>query len=477
MPLALRAALAIALLIGFYVLAISVALGIMMVPLAEIVFLDRIHFKLAIGCAIAGLVILWSILPRIERFVAPGSLLERSDHPELFTVIDDVAGAAGQRPPAEVYLVHDVNAFVGERGGVMGLGSRRIMGIGLPLLQALSVSEFRAVIAHEFGHYTGGDTALGPWIYRTRSAIGRTVSNLDESGWWLLLLVNLPFKGFASLFMSVTLAISRAQEYAADALAARLEGPAVLGTSLRRIHGAALAYGAYFEGELIPVFESGHRPPIASGFQQFMDAPTIRTSVQTSVEQEMAQGRSSAHDTHPCLRDRLAALEDLPARSQPDDPRPAVDLLGDLPAAEEALLRAVLAIPLSSLTPLGWDEVGRATYLPHLREQLGKVSKLSGQAILDLDIGGAASHAPAGTPPQERVQAGMRVFQAAALVALADAGWHIDAPPAGHVQATRDGHTVVPWSLLEAIHKDHAPVSTWEQALRQAGVTEDVRVP
>jgi heat shock protein HtpX len=44
--------------------------------------------------------------------------------------------------PAEFYVVDDVNAWVAERGGVLGIGGRRVMGIGLPLLQALSVSEF-----------------------------------------------------------------------------------------------------------------------------------------------------------------------------------------------------------------------------------------------------------------------------------------------------------------------------------------------
>src|SRR2546430_16869096 len=80
--------------------------------------------------------------------------------------------------PTEVSLVADVNAFVTTRGGFMGFGSRRVMGLGLPLLQTLGVRELRAVLAHEFGHYHGGDTKLGPWIYKTRAAIGRTLQGL-----------------------------------------------------------------------------------------------------------------------------------------------------------------------------------------------------------------------------------------------------------------------------------------------------------
>ena len=71
---------------------------------------------------------------------------------------------------------------VAERGGVMGAGSRRVMGVGLPLLDLLTVPQFRAVLAHEFGHFVGGDTRLGPWIYKTRAAIGRTTDTMGVRG-------------------------------------------------------------------------------------------------------------------------------------------------------------------------------------------------------------------------------------------------------------------------------------------------------
>jgi heat shock protein HtpX len=41
-------------------------------------------------------------------------------HPQLFAEIDGVARATGQAMPADVYLVPDVNAWVAQRGGMMG---------------------------------------------------------------------------------------------------------------------------------------------------------------------------------------------------------------------------------------------------------------------------------------------------------------------------------------------------------------------
>ena len=57
------------------------------------------------------------------------------------------------------------------------------MAVGLPLLSVLNISEFRGVVAHEFGHYDSGDTSIGPWVYKTQAAMIRTFINpkLEEN--------------------------------------------------------------------------------------------------------------------------------------------------------------------------------------------------------------------------------------------------------------------------------------------------------
>ena len=143
-----RTIASVALLIGFYAMALSLALGLALLPVLEIAVIDRIHIKLALLCLVGAGIIVWSILPRFDRFQAPGPRLRAEHHPRLFEHIESVAEATGQAMPAEVYLVPDINAFVTQRGGIMGLGSRRVMGLGLPLMQVLSISQLRAVIAH-----------------------------------------------------------------------------------------------------------------------------------------------------------------------------------------------------------------------------------------------------------------------------------------------------------------------------------------
>src|SRR5882724_7141460 len=180
MSLTTRAIVAILLMLGFYLLALGLAAGLIWIPYADWVYANRVD-RIAIICIIGAGAILWSILPRFDRFKAPGPRITAAEQPRLFVEISNIARSVGQGMPRDVYLIPDVNAWVAQRGGIMGIGSHRVMALGLPLMALLTVSQFRAVVTHEFGHYYGGDTKLGPWVYRTRTAIIRTVSTLSRT--------------------------------------------------------------------------------------------------------------------------------------------------------------------------------------------------------------------------------------------------------------------------------------------------------
>src|SRR5437660_12228244 len=120
------------------------------------------------------------VVPRREKFEPPGTPLDRDTHPLLFAELDDIAGSLNEALPGEVYLIGQVNAFVADRGGILGFGSRRIMAVGLPLLSVLNISEFRGLVAHEFGHYQSGDTSIGPWVYKTQAAMIRSFQSIGS---------------------------------------------------------------------------------------------------------------------------------------------------------------------------------------------------------------------------------------------------------------------------------------------------------
>jgi len=119
-----RAVLAVLLLVGFYVLALGIAFGLLWVPYAEFVYPQRLTPKLALICILGAVAILWSVLPRPDTFIV-SSQLKREKYPKLFKALEAVARATNQAVPAEIYLVRDVNAWVMQRGGSMGLSVRK----------------------------------------------------------------------------------------------------------------------------------------------------------------------------------------------------------------------------------------------------------------------------------------------------------------------------------------------------------------
>ncbi len=268
--LALRALTAVLLVAGFYLLALGMAAGLLWLAWWDITEKGGHAQVIFFGGGI-GAMILWAILPRRIPYDIPGPALIAEDQPELFEVIAAVAQATGQRMPTEVYLAHEVNAGVLRVGGLLGFRTRRVLELGLPLLQSLPISQFRAVLAHEFGHYHGGDTRLAPLVYRTRDAIGRTVNNLvDDDGF-----IHKPFVWYGNFFLRVTQAISRAQELAADRLSAQVAGAKNATAALVAVEGAAAAHESYWHSEVMPLVSQGYRPPLVSGFAQFTSVTTI----------------------------------------------------------------------------------------------------------------------------------------------------------------------------------------------------------
>lgn len=466
-----RALLAIGLFFGFYALALGLALGFAALPLIEMQATQRIHVKIALLCWLGSLTILWSILPRWDSFAAPGPLLRREQHPALFEQIDAVATATDQAPPVEVYLVANVNAFVAERWGILGFGRRRVMGLGLPLLEVLTVPQLRAVLAHEFGHFHGGDTALGPWVYRTRAAMQRTVHNLQSSGNGFLQLMSLPFQSYGKMFLRLTLSVSRAQERAADALAARVEGPAPLRAGLQRVHEAAVAYGPYLDQELNPILSAGFRPPVAAGFSSYLVSPNVARSVRAHLEKALEEGSADPFDSHPCLRERIELLAAFEERPPSEDDRPATVLLGDLDEAEAALLRA---LNVSAAEPIGWERVGEAVALPQLRRDAVLVQGVSGP-IGGLDVTPealAAIGAAAGVAADRALSVGAHLLTALVLVRLVEHGFALQSRPGEPYTAVKDDVVFAPGPLLTRIASGQDPSSVWGEALTAAGLAE-----
>ena len=476
--IARRAALAIALLIGFYALAIGIAALLLWIPYEAYSNNIRLPLKLVVICVVGAGIILWSILPRFDRFKAPGPQLIRQDQPELFEMITAVSQATGEAMPAEVFLISDVNAWVAQRGGILGIGSKRVMGLGLPLMQILTVTQLRAVLAHEFGHYYGGDTRLGPLVYNMRGAIGRTIYNLARQNSFLYK----PFAWYGSGALRLTQGVSRQQEHAADELAARTVGAKPLADALSMIHAGAIAYVPYLQQEVGPLLSLKVRPVFAVGFAHFLSAPRIEKVVAEETAREIAQGKSNPYDSHPPLRERLAELAKLMQGKTPEADAPAASLLRRLDALEAELLAFVTGkTEIRSWRSVDWEKVGEEVYLPSWRSTVSQYDQgLQGvrpidfpQAAADLIALGKRFTAKSELPSVDVLkQRGVQAVGAAFSMALHAHGWVLRADPGEPFRFFRGEARIEPFSVLNKLSSGELSKETWEQRCREAGFAD-----
>ncbi len=160
-----RAAVAVALLLGFYVVLLAAAAFLFVLPVGWLMLAMRTgNFNvrmlvIIVLCWIPASLLVMSVFStRRPPFVPPKRRLQREEAPALFAMIDELATTAGTPPPGEVYLEPLPDLSVTEVGSAWR--SRRILFLGAPLLHMLTVDDLRVGIAHELGHFAGGDTRL-----------------------------------------------------------------------------------------------------------------------------------------------------------------------------------------------------------------------------------------------------------------------------------------------------------------------------
>jgi heat shock protein HtpX len=446
------------------------------------------------GIAVAG-VMLWSLIPQRDKFEAPGLLLEPTSHPRLFTEIQGIAAALHEPVPRYVYLIGDPNAWVADRGGFMGIGSRRVMGLGLPLLAALNVSQFRAILAHEFAHYYGGDTSLGPWLHRTQMAMIRTFQGIGSIGEMRLpavvaILYTVVFgilKFYWLLFLRAINFVSRKQEYRADELACIVAGPVSLISGLRRVHASALAWSAYWRTEVAPMLGSGCLPSITGGFSQFLSAPSIAKDVQTGLEAQIRDAKTEPYDSHPPLRDRIDAAKLLTVPSPPDDRQPAWSLLDDMDDAELKFLEALNPdLPKNSLKRVAWEESASRVLVPSWFKTVYEYAPLlegitAGNLVKSLgkvpDIA-AQMRDPKGMllTPQQRIPYARNLVATAFALALATNGWTIHSSP-GEFYLEKNGEKLEPFQLIVQLSDGVIWNEAWTEMCQKYGIEDLQFVP
>ena len=187
-----------------------------------------------------------------------------AEHPRLFAFLHRLADEARAPRPARVYVSSRVNAAVFYDLSLLNFffPSKKNLEIGLPLVNVLTVSEFKAVLAHEFGHFAQRSMAVGRWVYLAQQIAAHVVAKRDRLdrfleglsrtdiriawvGWLFSLLVWSIRSVVDSLFRIVVLAdraLSREMEFQADRVSVSLAGSDALIEALYRMQAADAAW-------------------------------------------------------------------------------------------------------------------------------------------------------------------------------------------------------------------------------------------
>lgn len=187
-----------------------------------------------------------------------------AEQPRLFAFLHRLADEARAPRPAKVYVSSRVNAAVFYDLSLLNFffPSKKNLEIGLPLVNVLTVSEFKAVLAHEFGHFAQRSMAVGRWVYLSqqiaahivakRDGLDRFLEGLSRTdiriawiGWLFSLLVWSIRSVVDSLFRVVVLAdraLSREMEFQADRVSVSLAGSDALIDALYKMQAADAAW-------------------------------------------------------------------------------------------------------------------------------------------------------------------------------------------------------------------------------------------
>jgi Zn-dependent protease with chaperone function len=179
--------------------------------------------------------------------VAPGHLeVTEKEQPVLFAFIRQICQETGAPFPHKVYLNHEMNACVFYHHNFWNLffPTKKNLLIGLGLVNQLNLTEFKAVLAHEFGHFSQRTMALGSYIYVANRVIYDMVYTRDKwdellaewqqadfrlaiFGWILGAVVWVVRKLMVGIFQVINLvnaSLSRQMEFNADAVAVSVTG-------------------------------------------------------------------------------------------------------------------------------------------------------------------------------------------------------------------------------------------------------------
>ncbi len=211
-------------------------------------------------------IFLWKALLFVrQKRIDPGIEIHAHEQPRLFSFLHELADQLEAPRPHRVFIAPGVTAAVFHDVSLKNLfwPTRKNLIIGLGLVNALNRTEFKAVIAHEFGHFSQSSMAVGQWVsvgsriasgtIHDRGWLDRTldfISAIDlRVAWigWIMRMIVWSIRSVLDFVFGWVMlsqqALSREMEFEADDIAVSLTGSDAIVDALYLLKSADEDYG------------------------------------------------------------------------------------------------------------------------------------------------------------------------------------------------------------------------------------------
>ncbi|HEY2370209.1 MAG TPA: M48 family metalloprotease, partial [Polyangiaceae bacterium] len=227
-----------------------------------------------------------SLMTRIKE-EEPGERLDLAGEPKLRALLEETARSVHTRPVDTVYLVPNAALAVTERGGffasMRGRAERALI-LGVGALDGFEVRPFKAVLAHEYGHFQNEDTAGGGFALAARRALRlmalhmavRGVATWYNPAWWFVRL-------YWAIYLRISQGASRLQEVLADRWAVLSYGSESFIKGLRHVVARAIAFDSHANVAIREVVAS--KAALTNLYQHTVTEPVAQSEIAKATDE------------------------------------------------------------------------------------------------------------------------------------------------------------------------------------------------
>ncbi|WP_321309013.1 M48 family metalloprotease [Marinifilum fragile] len=303
--------------------------------------------------------------------------IKKSDEPELFNLIEEIVREVDTKFPKKVFLSADVNAsvFYNSSFWSMFLPVRKNLQIGMGLMNTVTRQELKAILSHEFGHFSQRTMKVGSYVYNVNQVIFNML--FDNESYDRLIETWSNVSGYFSVFVVIAatinrgiqwvlrklynvvnksyMGLSREMEFHADEIAANITGYEPLKSSLLRFsladHSLNVVMNFYqqkYDENLRSLNIFKEQFFVMNFIAKDDNIKIIEEFPEIEVEDLNKFNKSKLvikdqWASHPSVEDRVERLRLTKLSMKDPDRTPAVDILQDYENTQRAITEKIFS--------------------------------------------------------------------------------------------------------------------------------------